>query len=154
MNGSFVTPERDSGTATRLALVASAFLASGLLVGLGVTAALEPRIEFSLFLGIPTGVFAGVLVAWGVNRGLTTEEDPRRRSVAWTVGGFSLAFLFSLVGFVLVLDEGVAMSLGLSLAGGLVGGLLAFLFARLGRSGQSRSALDSGRHEERTGPDQ
>ena len=137
-----------------VAIAGTVAITAFLVAGIAVTALLEPRIEFSLFLGIPTGVFAGVLVAWGVNRGLTTEEDPRRRSVAWTVGGFSLAFLFSLVGFVLVLDEGVAMSLGLSLAGGLVGGLLAFLFARLGRSGQSRSALDSGRHEERTGPDQ
>ena len=133
MNGQSERPARGVGGGTIAVLVTSAFLTSGLLVGLAVTAVLESRIEFSLFLGIPAGLLAGVLVAWGVWRGLSGADQPRRRSVAWAVAGFSLAFLLSFGALVLFLNEGSAMSLGLGLAGGLVGGVLAYLYARTGQ---------------------
>jgi hypothetical protein len=137
MAGQRDQPAQAIGGGTTVVLVASAAVASGLLVGLAVTAALESRIEFSLFLGIPAGLLASVLAGWGVWRGLTAVSDPRRRSVAWAVAGFSLAFLLTFGALVLLLNEGATMSLGLGLAGGLVGGLLAYLYARTGRHRRS-----------------
>ncbi|MFB6103526.1 MAG: hypothetical protein ABEJ57_00380 [Halobacteriaceae archaeon] len=54
-----------------------------LLVAVAVTAALEPRIEFSVFLGLPAGFIAGVLVTAGV---ALTLSDPENGLYAVGVG--------------------------------------------------------------------
>lgn len=82
----------------RVALAFGAGLASLLLVGVAVTELAQPAIEFSLFLGIPVGVLAGVVVAAFVFGGLAPDAPSERRPPALALGYFGatlfVAFLF------------------------------------------------------------
>ncbi|MFB6085914.1 MAG: hypothetical protein ABEJ84_03775 [Halodesulfurarchaeum sp.] len=108
----------------RFVLVPSVFFAAGLLIGGAVTALLEPRMAFSLLLGIPAGLLAGVVAAGAVAVGLTSENS-RRRQIGRGIAGFSLAFLSSFAAALLALDLGTVVSLGLALVIGLAGSAFA-----------------------------
>lgn len=131
--------DTDGPTWRLIVLVPSTFFATALLVGGAVSALLEPWIEFSLFLGIPAGLLAGVVAAGGVAAGFVVENSPVRTQIAMGVAGFSLAFLLSFGGVLLVLDAGVVISLGLSVVLGLVGGVFAYVRSRPGTIGHSGS---------------
>lgn len=109
-----------------LVLVPATFFATAVLVGGAVAALLEPRIEFSLFLGIPAGLLSGVVVSAFVAAGLVARRSLRRR-IATAAAGFSLVFLLSFGGLLLVLDAAVVVTLGLSVVLGLVAGVLGFV---------------------------
>ncbi|SFS10076.1 hypothetical protein SAMN05216559_3655 [Halomicrobium zhouii] len=76
-----------------VALVVASGLAAFLAVGVAVTELLRPSIEFSLFVGLPAGVVAGVLVSAGVYLGLGDETSTGRRRVALAAGAFGGVFL-------------------------------------------------------------
>jgi hypothetical protein len=84
-----------------LALVAG--LAAVLLVGIGVTELLQPRIEFSLLVGIPAGAVAGAVTAAAVARGVA-GDGPGPRRVAFTVAAFGAAFLGTSVVMAVLVD--------------------------------------------------
>lgn len=109
-----------------LVLVPATFFATAVLVGGAVAALLEPRIEFSLFLGIPAGLLFGAVVSAFVAAGLVARRSLRRR-IATAAAGFSLVFLLSFGGLLLVLDAAVVVTLGLSVVLGLVAGVLGFV---------------------------
>lgn len=66
-----------------VALVAGA--AAFLLVGVAVTAVLEPTIEFSLFIGLPAGFIAAV-IATGFVALTVNDPDPRRNAAGVATG--------------------------------------------------------------------
>ncbi|MCU4801793.1 hypothetical protein OB920_15540 [Halobacteria archaeon HArc-gm2] len=80
-------------TLRNLVLVVASGLAAFLVVGVAVTELLRPSIEFSLFVGLPAGLVAGVLVSAGVFLGLGDETSARRRRVALAAGVFGGVFL-------------------------------------------------------------
>lgn len=123
-----------------LVLASSAGLATFLLVGAGVTIVFEQWIEFSLFVGIPAGLLAGVLAAGGVAFGLATEDPSRQRRIAGTVAGFSVAFLLSLGILVLVWNGGLTVSLGVSIVIGLAGAGFAYVRGRTGKQSNGQPA--------------
>lgn len=106
-----------------LVLAAGVGLATFLLVGGAVTAILEQWIEFSLFIGIPVGLLAGVLAAGGIAVGLSEEASTRQR-IAKIVAGFSLGFLLSLAVLLLIWNGGFTLTVGISIAVGLVTAVL------------------------------
>jgi hypothetical protein len=114
----------DSGSRTgrlpRALLALAAGLAAFLLVGAVVTAALEPRIEFSLLLGLPAGVVAGALTVAAVAYGLRTDGG-RAPVLARGAGWFGVAFLVAAVGAV---ASGL-LPVTLGLVAGVVTGLVA-----------------------------
>lgn len=76
-----------------IALVVASGLAAFLVVGVAVTELLRPSVEFSLFVGLPAGLVAGVLASAGVNLGLGDETSTGRRRVALAAGAFGGVFL-------------------------------------------------------------
>ena len=100
-----------------LALVAG--LAAVLLVGIGVTELLQPRIEFSPLVGIPAGAVAGAVTAAAVARGVA-GDGPGPRRVAFTVAAFGAAFLGTSVVMAVLVDPGVVRSMLVGLGAGLV----------------------------------
>lgn len=125
-----------------LVLVPGTFFATAVLTGGAVTAIFEPRIEFSLFLGIPAGLLTGVLVSAFVAAELVSRDSFRRR-IAMGVAGFSLAYLLSFVGALLILDAGVVGSLVLAIVLGLAGGVLAYVRSNSGTSGHPGLAVEN-----------
>jgi hypothetical protein len=107
-----------------LFLAFGAGLATFLLVGGAVTALFEQWVEFSLFIGIPVGLLAAIVVAGGVGAGLTADAPATRRRIARLVSGFSLGFLGALAVLFLVWDGGVTASLGVAIVVGLAGSIL------------------------------
>lgn len=107
-----------------LFLAFGAGLATFLLVGGAVTALFEQWVEFSLFIGIPVGLLAAVVVAGGVAASLTADAPAKKRRIAGLVSGFSLGFLGALAALLLVWDGGVTASLGVSIVVGLAGSIL------------------------------
>lgn len=103
-----------------LALALVAGIAAFLVVGIAVTALLEPTIEFSVFLGIPTGLVAGAIAAGGVYLGLGDDVPAERRRVALAFGLFGAGLLVTLV-----VLAAVGQGLTLSIIAGIVVGLVA-----------------------------
>jgi len=79
--------------ARTLALALAAGLATFLVVGAAVTEFALRWIEFSLFVGLPVGLVAGVTAAATVVLGSGDEASARSRRVAVAVGAFGVAFL-------------------------------------------------------------
>lgn len=77
-----------------LALLAG--LATFVVVGVVVTEFAAPQIEFSLFVGIPVGLVAGVAAAVVVFARLE-DPSPERRRPALAVAGFGLGFVVAVV---------------------------------------------------------
>ncbi|MFC7139547.1 hypothetical protein ACFQMA_06805 [Halosimplex aquaticum] len=79
-----------------VAVALAAGLAAFLAVGAAVTEFTLRWIEFSLFVGIPVGLLAGLTAAAVVVAGLGTEVSHLRRRVAVTLATFGVAFLLAL----------------------------------------------------------
>lgn len=80
-----------------VALIAGA--AAFLLVGVAVTAALESMIEFSLFIGLPAGFVAAILVTAVV--AMTLDDPNPRRNAVGVAGGAAgvTVLLVTVLGF-------------------------------------------------------
>ncbi|ELZ24477.1 hypothetical protein C477_00910 [Haloterrigena salina JCM 13891] len=74
----------------------AARLATYLIVTVAVTDLLRSRIEFSLLVGIPSGLVAGAVaggvVAWGF-----ADGAPERRRIASAFGAFAITVLVAIV---------------------------------------------------------
>ncbi len=119
-----------------LGLAGAAGLAAALVVGAAVTEVALRWIEFSLFVGIPAGLAAGVVVAVAVLRGFTADAPAGRRRAATAVGGFGAAFLVVLVAVASVGGQGVVVSL---VAAGVVGVVVAGVVYAYGGGGTRSS---------------
>ena len=105
-----------------LALVAG--IATTLLVGAAVTEALLPAIEFSVLVGLPAGIAAGLIVGGLVLVGLAGRDTPPRyRHAALAVGVCGLAVLavFAVAAFAVGVGGTLAIVLGV-VAGIFAGG--------------------------------
>ncbi|MBS3760239.1 hypothetical protein [Halodesulfurarchaeum sp.] len=106
-----------------LLLTLSVGLTTFLLVGGAVTAIFEQWVEFSVFIGISVGLLAAAVAGGGVAVGLS-EEASNKKWIARIVAGFSLGFLLSLAVLLLLWNSGITVSLGISIAVGLVAAVL------------------------------
>jgi hypothetical protein len=95
------------------------------LVTVGVTSGLQPRIEFSLIVGLPMGVFAGITAVGATyaelayrGRRATDTITPAARRGRWAAGVAVLAYaLVAVVGLALYLLADVSAALGLLTVG-------------------------------------
>lgn len=106
------------------ALVAG--IAAFVLVGVAVTALLEPRIEFSVFLGIPAGLVAGAIAAGAVYLGLGDDVPAERYRVALAFGMFGAGLLVSLVVLAFA-GQGITLSIVAGIVVGLVAAAVGYL---------------------------
>jgi MFS-type transporter involved in bile tolerance (Atg22 family) len=97
-----------------------------LVVGVAVTEFAQPWIEFSLFLGIPAGLAAGVFTAGAVYLGLADDAPASRRRVAGAFAAFGVAFLVLLVTLGWVVNVGVTTAIIVSLLVALVVAAVAY----------------------------
>jgi hypothetical protein len=104
-----------------------------LVVTVAVTELLLPRIEFSILVGLPVGLFAGALttalVLWQLGRG----TDPTRRGLAMGMAAFGGVMLGVIALSALLLDLGLVFAIGVGVALGLVVGAGVFVQARTER---------------------
>ncbi|MFW6448371.1 MAG: hypothetical protein ACOC0X_02390 [Halobacteriota archaeon] len=104
-----------------IGLATAAGIAAFLLVTVAVTEAASATIEFSLFVGLPAGVIAGIAAMASVYVGLNRGQ--RGRAVAAAAGAFGLGFLLA-TGIGLLLGWGVLVAMGLGVAGGGIGAVI------------------------------
>lgn len=90
-------------------------IATFLIVGVAVTEFAQSWIEFSLFIGIPSGLVAGALAATAVYLGLADEAPERRRRIAGSFAGFGMGLLIALVVLGGILDIGITLAIGISI---------------------------------------
>lgn len=102
-----------------LALALVAGIATFLVVGIAVTALAEPRIEFSVFLGIPAGLVAGAVAAAVVAFGLGDDAAEDTHRIAFAFGLFGAGFIVSLV-VTTIAGQGIVLSIAVGVAVGLV----------------------------------
>jgi len=119
---------------TLLALVAA--VAAFLVVGAAVATYAAPRVEFSVFLGVPAGFAAALLVGVAVFLGLSRTASVARRRGATALAAFGVAFLAVLVGAVAMFSAPNSTALAL---GSVCGLLAAFATMARGRGGYSSS---------------
>jgi hypothetical protein len=114
----------------------AAGIATFLVVGLAVTELLQPRIEFSLLVGIPAGLFTGAVVAAAVAWGSSAGAPAQRRLLAGSIGAAATSFL-AVVGAGVVLALGIASTVVVGvLVGTVVGVAVAVVgYLRGGRAG-------------------
>lgn len=107
------------------ALVAG--VAAFVAVGVAVTELAATRIAFSVFVGLPAGLLAGVLTAAGVYATRGDEDPGRSQRIGWTVVTASTVFLlvFFLVGR--LLDLGVVVGVSVAGVAGLLVGVIALV---------------------------
>ncbi|AGB32989.1 hypothetical protein C488_10076 [Natrinema pellirubrum DSM 15624] len=112
-----------------LGYTAAAGIAAFLVVFVAVSELLLPFIEFSVLVGLPAGIGAGVLVAAVVLIQFGRNADGTPHPLALSLGTFGVTFLTVLAVALVLLRAGVAGSIviatGVGLIGGLVGGLRA-----------------------------
>ncbi|WP_415380962.1 hypothetical protein [Halosimplex sp. TS25] len=109
-----------------LVLALAAGLAAFLAVGVAVTEVALRWIEFSLFVGLPVGLLAGVTAVALVITGLGTGVSHLRRRIAVTVATFGLAFLLVLAVTVGAFSVRNSHALALAVAVGALTGFGAF----------------------------
>lgn len=107
-------------------IAALAGLAAFIIVGVTVTEVTAEWIEFSLFVGIPAGVVAGVAVALVVYLGMSSDAPRFRRRVALGLGTFGGTFLLALI-VGIILNAPTVMLLMVATAIGAIAGMLAFI---------------------------
>jgi predicted neutral ceramidase superfamily lipid hydrolase len=114
---------------TRGIIAAAVGVVAALVTFVTVTELLSPSIEFSVFLGLPAGVVAGVVVTAAVLFGFRTDDD-RSQMLAAALVAAALVFLVAFG--VLLVGVGVGAVVALVPAVGLatVGGLVVFLWLR------------------------
>jgi hypothetical protein len=135
-------------TLTRLAVALLVGIVTAAVVAVGLAAGLQSRIEFSLLVGLPTGVFAGLTALfatyahlWG--RGATPSVSTSTSAAGAPVrpgrvrvarAGVAAAVGFGLVGAVglgLYLLAGVSTGLSVLILGSPIGALIAAALAYL-----------------------
>ena len=92
--------------------------ATFLIVGVAITEAAAPGVEFSLFLGLPAGLVAGSAVAAFV---LLRFRGGRGRRAGRALGVFGAGFLVALV-LGVALSAPVTLTIGVSVVIGVVAG--------------------------------
>ncbi|MFW6152986.1 MAG: hypothetical protein ACOC42_01365 [Halobacteriota archaeon] len=112
-----------------IALATAAGVAAFILVGVTVTEVTMRWIEFSLFVGIPVGLVAGVAITMAVYLGLSRDAPAVRRRIALGLGTFGGAFLLVLA-LAIALDRTIITSLLLATTVGAIAGVI--VFARSG----------------------
>ena len=112
-------------TLKSLGYALAAGLAVFLAVGVAVTELAGTWIDFSLFVGLPTGIVAGAAAAAVVAFGLSGGADLRLRRIAGGMAGFGVGFLLAVVGLG-VLGVGVVLSMGVAVVVGLVAAVVAY----------------------------
>lgn len=118
-------------------LALAAGTATFLLVAAAVSEVLLPRIEFSVFVGIPAGLAAGLVVGAVVFLGLLDHEYGRRYRMAASLGAFGAAALLVLLAARVALGLTNSQSLVLAAVGGVLAGVASY--ARAGRPAITRS---------------
>lgn len=115
-----------------IALAVLAGIAAFLIVGIAVTELLSPRIEFSLFVGIPAGLLAGVVTVIAVALGLGRDE-PGTRRVAVAFGIFGAVFVVATVLVGGLGGRGVLVSMLVGVVVGIVAGAASYRRGRTAR---------------------
>jgi len=110
-----------------LALAAGAGVAAFLLVGVAVTELAQPRIEFSLFVGIPAGIAAGAFTAAAVYLGLADDAPESSRRAAGAVAAFGVGFVVALVGLGWIAGVGVVTAIVGAVVAALAVGIATYL---------------------------
>ncbi len=118
-----------TGRVTRFGVATAAGLTTFLLATVAVTSLFERWIEFSVFVGLPAGLLAGVLAFGAVAYRLAGAAPARQRRLVGAVGGFSAAFLLSLLGLMIGFGGSVALSIGVALLVGVIGLLIGYVTA-------------------------
>lgn len=108
------------------AFALAAGIATFLVVGVAVTAIAEPRIEFSVFLGIPAGLVAGAVAAAAVYLGLGDDAPAERRRVATAFGLFGAGHLLMLV-VLSAAGQGIILSIITGIVVGIVAAVIGYL---------------------------
>lgn len=104
-------------------------IAAFVLVGAVVTELLSQVIEFSLFLGIPAGLLAGVAAAFVVYARLDDPVQARRRP-AIALAGFGAGFVVTLALGNLVVGLANSIALPAAAVVGVLAGVVAVLWPR------------------------
>jgi hypothetical protein len=107
-------------------LALAAGLATFLVVGVVVTELALPFIAFSLFVGIPVGLVAGLTVTVFVLLGLADELPTRRRRAAIAVGSFGVVFLLVFVVEAVILSTRNSVALPVAAIVGVLAAGLAY----------------------------
>lgn len=89
-------------------LAAVAGFAGFMLATVAITAALEPRIEFSVLVGLPIGILVGLATTWYVYSRLARSEPGS--------GRVATALVAAAVGFVLGMALPATVGVGLSVS--------------------------------------
>ena len=110
-----------------IALAAGAGVAAFLLVGVAVTELARPRIEFSLFVGIPAGIAAGAFTAAAVFLGLADDAPASRRRAAGATAAFGVGFVVALVALGWVAGVGAVTAIVGAVVAALAVGVAAYL---------------------------
>ncbi|WP_276255270.1 hypothetical protein [Halomontanus rarus] len=127
----------------RIVLALGAGIAAFLIGGVTVTEVARPWIEFSLFLGIPTGLALGTVVAAAVSLGLADDAPPRRHRIAVSLAGFGVSFLVTLVVLGGLVNIGAILALVVSFAAGLVAAAVIHLRRPSGREFDGDGSVES-----------
>ncbi len=113
-----------------------------LVVGVAVTEFAGSWIEFSLFLGIPAGLAAGVFTTGAVYLGLADDAPAGRRRVAGAFAAFGVAFLVGLVALGWVVNVGVTTAIIVSIVVAVVVAAVAYLRGPTSNHGDGRNGAD------------
>ncbi|WP_144903135.1 hypothetical protein [Halobellus captivus] len=104
---------------------ALAGLAASVAAFVAVTEILSSTVEFSVFLGLPAGVFVGVVAAAVV----LLSYRGRSPTLARALVGFAVAFLVGFAALVLGTGFGVIAALVVGVVAGVIGALAVFVRA-------------------------
>ena len=104
----------------------AAGIATFLVVGVTLTELASAWTEFSLFVGLPTGIAAGGLVAAAVAFGLTDDAPSRRRRIAGSIAGFGVGFLATAAAVGLA-GLGVVSSMAIAVGVGIVAAVVSYM---------------------------
>ena len=105
----------------------AAGVAAFLVVGVTVTELAAARIDFSVFVGIPAGVVAGMAVTAAVAFELADVDSPQRYRLAGAVAGFGVGFLAAVIVLSGLVGLGVVLSMALGVVVGLVAALVSYV---------------------------
>jgi len=105
----------------------AAGVAAFLVVGVTVTELAAARIDFSVFVGIPAGVVAGMAVTAAVAFELADVDSPQRYRLAGAVAGFGVGFLAAVIVLSGLVGLGVVLSMALGVVVGLVAAVVSYV---------------------------
>ena len=123
-----------------VAIAGTVAITAFLVAGIAVTALLEPRIEFSMLVGLPAGLFAGVLAGAGMLHWLA-DDDRQKQVIGATVAWFSFGFLGSMAVLLFGWNGGVTFATGLAVVIGIL--VAALVYFRQTWGGLQKDPLKS-----------